>query len=97
MGQCTEENAHSKRPMPSISEHNGYFLDPANPCVQKFITSLLKEIVDNYSVDGLNIDYIRYPKSLTPEFPSYLESTWGYTGYARNEFKNPIWKRPCRA
>ncbi len=86
--------AHSKKPMPSISEHNGYFLDPANPNVQKFLTELLAEIVANYNIDGLNIDYIRYPKSLTPNFSGHLDSSWGYTSFARAEFKSQYGKDP---
>ena len=54
-----KKNAACNKPMPSISEHNGYFLDPANPNVQKFLTALLTEISTNYNIDGLNIDYIR--------------------------------------
>jgi uncharacterized lipoprotein YddW (UPF0748 family) len=37
------------------------FLDPANPEVQRYLTSLLKEIATNYEVDGIQLDYIRYP------------------------------------
>lgn len=80
-------NYNSERPMPSRSEHNGYFLDPANPQVQTYLLSLLSEIVQNYNVDGLNIDYIRYPASLSPDFPNYTLTTWGYSQYARNEFQ----------
>ena len=89
-----KKNADSKNPMPSISEHNGYFLDPANPNVQKFLTALLTEITTNYNIDGLNIDYIRYPKSLSPNFSGYLDSTWGYTAFARGEFKGLYGKDP---
>lgn len=81
-----KKNADKKRPMPSISEHNGYFLDPANPNVQKFLFTLLNEIVSEYRIDGLNIDYIRYPKSLSSSILGYLNSTWGYSDYARKEF-----------
>jgi len=90
-----KKNAESKRPMPSISEHNGYFLDPANPNVQKFLTELLSEITVAYNIDGLNIDYIRYPKSLSPNFSGYLDSTWGYTAFARGEFKSLYGKDPA--
>lgn len=82
-----KRNIESTIPMPSLSEHSGYFLDPANPEVQTYLSDLIKEIVSNYEVDGLNIDYIRYPASLLPDFPGYVNSTWGYTAYARNEFK----------
>jgi uncharacterized lipoprotein YddW (UPF0748 family) len=38
------------------------FLDPANPEVQDYLIRLYREIVTNYDVDGLHIDYIRYPR-----------------------------------
>jgi len=86
--------ADSDKPMYSVSEHNGYFLDPANPNVTKFLTALLTEIVTNYDIDGLNIDYIRYPKSLSPNFSGYLDSSWGFTKTARGEFKSLYGKDP---
>ena len=42
-------------------EHNGYFLDPANPEVIEFLLKLISEITVKYNVDGVNIDYVRYP------------------------------------
>ena len=71
----------------SVSEHNGYFMDPANPDVQTFLYELLCEIVNKYKPDGINLDYIRYPQSLTPNYSNYDQSSWGYTRFARNEFK----------
>jgi len=89
-----KKNALEDVPKPSISEHNGYFLDPANHMVRRFLRDLITEIVTFYDVDGLNIDYIRYPKSLSPNFPGYMASTWGYTEYARNDFKKNYGKDP---
>lgn len=40
---------------------NEYWLDPANPKSRAIILSLLEEIVKNYPVDGVQLDYIRYP------------------------------------
>ncbi|MCQ2754557.1 MAG: family 10 glycosylhydrolase [bacterium] len=71
----------------SVSEHNGYFLDPANPEVQSFLYELLCEIVTKYRPDGINLDYIRYPQSVAPNFANYDMSNWGYTPYARMDFK----------
>ena len=83
----------------SVSEHNGYFIDPANPEVQQFLYELIEEIITSYKPDGINLDYIRYPQSLSAAFPNYAMSNWGYTNYARNEFKStygidPIVLRP---
>lgn len=79
--------AKSSTPPPSKKEHNGYFLDPANPAVQKFSLALLKEITSKYNVDGINVDYIRYPAGENPDSSAFVDSSWGYTTYAMNEFK----------
>ena len=71
----------------SVSEHNGYFLDPANPEVQEFLYKLISEIILRYRPDGINLDYIRYPQSLAKSFSNYDMSNWGYTTWARNEFQ----------
>lgn len=71
----------------SASEHNGYFIDPANPEVQAFLYELLCEIVTKYKPDGINLDYIRYPQALTSNFSNHDTSNWGYTPYARGEFR----------
>ncbi|MBR5304665.1 MAG: family 10 glycosylhydrolase [Candidatus Gastranaerophilales bacterium] len=63
-------------------EHNGYFLDPANPEVIEFLLKLISEITVKYNVDGVNIDYVRYP-NISKE---NLNNQWGYTKYAREEF-----------
>lgn len=78
----------STEPLPCASEHNGYFLDPANNEVQYYLIGLLKEIIDVYKPDGINLDYIRYPQSVDSSFSNYVQSNWGYTQYARNEFMN---------
>ncbi|MBQ8460605.1 family 10 glycosylhydrolase [bacterium] len=67
----------------SVSEHNGYFIDPANPEVQDFLLELLDEIITTYKPDGINLDYIRYPNATAGND----QNAWGFTEYARNEFK----------
>lgn len=84
----TKANYNSSEPVPSLSEHNGYFIDPANPEVQKYLIEILNEIVYKYKPDGINLDYIRYPQSIQEKFPGYENANWGYTQFARNEFKS---------
>jgi len=79
--------ATSSDAQPSKAEHQGYFLDPANPAVQDYILSLLKEIATKYEVDGINIDYIRYPVCSPDNSSEFLSTSWGYTHYAMEEFK----------
>jgi uncharacterized lipoprotein YddW (UPF0748 family) len=37
------------------------WLDPGLPDVQDYLIRLLKELVNNYNIDGINLDYLRYP------------------------------------
>lgn len=86
----TKMKYNSPTPVASLSEHNGYFLDPANPEVQTYLLCLLEEIITKYKPDGINLDYIRYPQSISAKFAGYDMSNWGYTEYARNEFKTAM-------
>lgn len=79
-------NYDVEEPIPSLSEHNGYFLDPANIQVHQHLLNLIQEIVDNYKPDGINLDYIRYPQTVDPSFSNYTTMNWGYTKAARDEF-----------
>lgn len=89
-GNKTKKNANSPKVTMSASEHNGYFLDPANPEVHEFLLDLLSEIIDRYKPDGINLDYIRYPNATAGNDMN----AWGFTEYARNDFKNQYGKDP---
>jgi uncharacterized lipoprotein YddW (UPF0748 family) len=77
------------------------FLDPANPAVRRYLSLLLKEIATNYQVDGIHLDYIRYPFQNASG-----TKTYGYGIAARQQFKqltgvdpieltrtNPLWSQ----
>jgi len=59
------------------------FLDPANPEVRQYLLSLFEEIVSRYNVDGLQLDYIRYPF----QSPRAGGHTYGYGLAAREQFQ----------
>lgn len=59
------------------------FLDPANPRVRRYLTELLTEIVSEYAVDGVHLDYIRYPF----QDPG-ANRTYGYGEVARWQFQS---------
>ena len=40
------------------------FMKPGNPQTAEYIATICKEIVENYDVDGISLDYIRYPESI---------------------------------
>lgn len=80
----------SKHPEWALTDHEGsrfhyssgkVFLDPANPEVQEYLLSLVTELATNYQVDGIHLDYIRYPfQSPTGKI------TYGYGLAARQQF-----------
>jgi uncharacterized lipoprotein YddW (UPF0748 family) len=77
-------------PVASPLEEGHYFLDPANPEVSQFLLALLNELVKNYEIDGVNLDYIRYPASLTVTSGDYRQSNWGYSAIARKRFQDEL-------
>ena len=83
-GNKTKKNYENPYPTKSVAEHNGYFLDPANPEVQGFLEELITEIITSYKPDGINLDYIRYPNAN----PRNDAGAWGFSEYARNEFQS---------
>jgi len=49
--------------------HEGFFLDPKIVAVQDDLLNILKEIAEYYDLDGIHLDYFRYPSlaySFTP-------------------------------
>ena len=90
-GNKTKKCADCQGATMSVSEHNGYFLDPANPNVQEFLLELLSEIITEYHPDGINLDYIRYPNSN----PRNDMAAWGFSEYAREDFRTKYGKDPA--
>ena len=59
-----------------------HFFDAANPQLREYLLNLYEEIVTNYDVDGLQLDYIRYPFQDPAAGRSY-----GYGTAARTQFQ----------
>lgn len=51
------------------------YVDPANPAAVDYIVEAITSIAMNYDVDGINLDYIRYPDYNAGEF----QNDWGYS------------------
>ena len=72
--------------VPSTLEKGAFFLDPVNSEATTFVKTLLLEMASRYELDGIQLDYVRYPASFPPERYSYVATTWGYTPLARKTF-----------
>jgi uncharacterized lipoprotein YddW (UPF0748 family) len=77
------------------------FFDPAHPEVRAYLLNLIDEIATRYDVDGIQLDYIRYPF----QDPN-LDQTYGFGIEARRQFSrqtgvdpltirpnDPLWSR----
>lgn len=45
------------------NSHNYVFLSPTHPSVQDHTLRVVEDLVSNYRIDGLHLDYIRFPDS----------------------------------
>lgn len=55
-------------------EENGTYslwLNPGLPEVRNYLIDLIDELVQNYDIDGVQLDFIRYPKEPINDFDSY--------------------------
>lgn len=50
-----------KHPEMCIRFRRNWYLDPGHPQTKTHLAGIVKEIVERYDVDGINLDYIRYP------------------------------------
>ena len=64
--EWTEANIHGKMDwridlsQPQSPQWEGIYLSPTHPEVNPYLRTVFNEIIDNYAVDGLHLDYIRF-------------------------------------
>jgi uncharacterized lipoprotein YddW (UPF0748 family) len=60
------------------------WLDPGLPEVREYIASMMEELSENYDIDGIHLDYIRYPgRNFEDEFSYGINGN----GLTRDEFR----------
>ncbi|MBE5889297.1 MAG: hypothetical protein E7283_10860, partial [Lachnospiraceae bacterium] len=57
-----------------------YFFNPARPECREWIVCLYEILVKNYDIDGIQLDYVRYPEKTSTK-------DYGYDDYTINAFK----------
>jgi len=60
------------------------YLDPGHPAAADYIVSMYTSVVENYDVDGINFDRIRYPDGQLAAWPA--DNSWGYNPVALGRF-----------
>jgi len=62
-----------------FKSYMGAYLDPGIPEVQEYTKNVILDLVTNYKVDGIHLDYIRYP-----------DSHYGFSELALEAYKKDI-------
>ncbi len=69
-GDATPQHAYRVHPQWVVADESGtpmalnssyVFASPGNPSVRAHVEAVAADIADNYEVDGIHLDYIRYP------------------------------------
>lgn len=54
-----------------------WYMEPGNPATADYICRIVKEITTNYNVDGIHLDYVRYPDRTIGYPDTKLHRTYG--------------------
>ena len=65
--------------------HDEWWMDPGIPEVRKYLLKVVMEMVRNYDIDGIHLDYVRYPNK------DFVDDNT-YKLYGNNEDKSD-WRR----
>ena len=65
------------------AEWEGIFLSPMNPEVNIYLLNVILEVVNNYNIDGVHLDYLRYQ-----------DNFYGYNKHGLLEFENKFSVNP---
>lgn len=61
-GNLGSRALHRRHPELCMRTDDGWMLNPGVPATANYLASLCREVVERYDVDGINLDYIRYPE-----------------------------------
>lgn len=65
---------------------SGHFLNPAHPKTKEYLASLICEVVEQYDVDGIHLDYLRYPEK-AGSFPDAADYRRYGKGRSREQWR----------
>lgn len=82
-----KQSVTKKKPSICKQYQREWFLDPGNPETKEYLFSIVKEIVSRYDVDGIHLDYIRYP-----DHPKKFPDADTYRKYGQKK-KLSQWRR----
>ena len=74
-----KQSVLKKKPTICVNYKQSYYLNPGHPETKNYLMSLVREVVENYDVDGVHFDYLRYPEHSTrfPDTQSFRRYSQG--------------------
>jgi hypothetical protein len=74
----------------SVEGNKFYWLNPALPEARDFVADIYREMAQKYDIDGLHLDYTRYPEA------GDYTNDFGYDDYTRERFQEQYGADPIR-
>ena len=65
----------------SNNGYEGLYLSPNHPKVNSYLVKVFRELAENYEIDGLHLDYIRYQDAEYGQNPQAIEYYKKYNSY----------------
>ncbi|CAN7400031.1 family 10 glycosylhydrolase [Paenibacillus sp. LjRoot153] len=91
----SRRQSDSEKPMPQLG--TGYFwLDITNPAVRQYLQDIVKEMITNYGVAGINLDFMRFPHTNDDWEDCYCFSTYARETFQREHGMDPLHIHPER-
>ncbi len=79
-------------------KYSKYWVCPTAKGYIKYLEDMMQEVIDRYNVDGIHLDYIRYPEEVDARQYCYCDrcralfkENYGYTLPANDVIKNRYW------
>ncbi len=79
-------------------KYSKYWVCPTAKGYIKYLEEMMQEVIDRYDVDGIHLDYIRYPEEVDARQYCYCDrcralfkKNYGYTLPANDVIKNRYW------
>ncbi len=77
----------------NFNSYEGAYLDPGVPEVHDYLLEVIKDIVVNYDIDGLQFDYIRYPAKKFGYNPISIDNYNEFCEITNSDINFETWKQ----
>lgn len=65
----SDNNRKYRNPLRHLVKHNkSTYLSPSHQDTKLYLSQIINEITTNYDIDGIHLDYLRYPENITESF-----------------------------